>query len=56
MPDDEPRTVRKTLRAAATVAGERLAEIRNAAADLLKGLVPAPALQPVPVRVRPQRR
>jgi len=67
MPAFEFRTVRKTRGVnsakgsnAVSRLGARLAAIRTAAAtvaaDILRGLAPAPVLQPIPVRARRQRR
>lgn len=72
MPAFELRTVRKTQGADSAKGanskgansrsswGARLAAIRTAAAtvaaDILRGPAPAPVLQPIPVRVRRQRR
>lgn len=60
MPALESKTVRNTLRTVADAARGRLAGARNAvaglAAEIMRGLAPAPVLQPIPVRVRRQRR
>jgi hypothetical protein len=60
MPANEVRTTRRIVRTVAAALGARAAEIRSAAAGLVDGLIrglgPAPVLQPIPVRVRRQRR
>ncbi|GJD33225.1 hypothetical protein [Methylobacterium aerolatum] len=54
------KELRSTPRTGMAALGSRLAGIGSAVADavagILRGLMPAPALQPIPVRVRPRRR
>jgi hypothetical protein len=60
MPAMESRTARSTDRSAATSVRGSLDGVRKVVAglvaEILRGLAPAPVLQPIPVRVRPQRR
>ena len=60
MPANESRTARNTPRSGADAMAARLNGVREAVAglvaEILRGLAPPPVLQPIPVRVRSQRR
>ncbi len=60
MPALKSRTTRQPTRSTAEVVAARLSGVREAVtglvAEILRGLAPAPVLQPIPVRVRSQRR
>jgi hypothetical protein len=60
MPAFEDRTSNETARKAARRASSGLSRLGKAASDLVeeivRGLAPAPVLQPIPIRVRRQDR